>query len=153
MAYTKTVWETGDVITATKLNNIEGGIEQIYSTASEIVGYKIYLHNNGSAVTISDESDISSDDIILEAYPSAANGFQYFKITETVIDDLGYFAGWRCIIDKVGTPSSTSPGSLSGVAALVTTDNVVYFRLNTPAISTWEDFTYIIYIIPKESEP
>ena len=27
MAYTKTVWETGDVITAAKLNNAEGGIE------------------------------------------------------------------------------------------------------------------------------
>lgn len=27
MAYTKTVWETGDTITAEKLNNMEGGIE------------------------------------------------------------------------------------------------------------------------------
>lgn len=27
MAYVKTVWETGDVITANKLNNMEGGIE------------------------------------------------------------------------------------------------------------------------------
>lgn len=27
MSYVKTVWETGDVITAEKLNNIEGGIE------------------------------------------------------------------------------------------------------------------------------
>lgn len=27
MAYTKTVWETGDVITAAKLNNAEDGIE------------------------------------------------------------------------------------------------------------------------------
>lgn len=27
MAYVKTVWETGDVITADKLNNMEGGIE------------------------------------------------------------------------------------------------------------------------------
>lgn len=27
MAYTKTVWQTGDVITAAKLNNMEGGIE------------------------------------------------------------------------------------------------------------------------------
>lgn len=27
MAYVKTVWETGDVITAEKLNNAEGGIE------------------------------------------------------------------------------------------------------------------------------
>lgn len=27
MAYVKTTWETGDVITAEKLNNMEGGIE------------------------------------------------------------------------------------------------------------------------------
>lgn len=30
MAYTKTVWETGDVITAAKLNNAEDGIEAAY---------------------------------------------------------------------------------------------------------------------------
>lgn len=28
--YVKTVWQTGDVITAEKLNNIEGGIENAY---------------------------------------------------------------------------------------------------------------------------
>ncbi|MBO5662611.1 MAG: hypothetical protein J6S12_01980 [Alphaproteobacteria bacterium] len=28
MAYTKTVWETGDIITAAKLNNMEDGIEE-----------------------------------------------------------------------------------------------------------------------------
>ena len=29
MAYVKTVWETGDVITAEKLNNMEKGIEDM----------------------------------------------------------------------------------------------------------------------------
>ena len=41
MAYTKTVWETGDVITATKLNNAEDGIEAasplVISTTNEWV--------------------------------------------------------------------------------------------------------------------
>lgn len=30
MAYTKTVWQTGDVITAEKLNNMESGIEKAH---------------------------------------------------------------------------------------------------------------------------
>lgn len=30
MAYNKTTWQTGDVITAEKLNNMEGGIEAAY---------------------------------------------------------------------------------------------------------------------------
>lgn len=39
MAYTKTVWETGDVITAAKLNNAEDGIEAA-SAAVTVVEYE-----------------------------------------------------------------------------------------------------------------
>lgn len=43
MAYTPTVWETGDVITAEKLNNMEQGIEDAFVAP---------------AVTIADEGDV-----------------------------------------------------------------------------------------------
>lgn len=152
MAYTKTVWQTGDTITATKLNNMENGIEANDAYISEFVAYKIYMHNTGTAVTISEESDISPNDITIEAYPQAAAGFPYFKIPATVIADLGKFAGWRIVIDKVSASPSTTPGSILGGASIVTADNAIYYRINGPAISTWEDCTYIIYIIPKESE-
>lgn len=53
MAYVKTVWETGDVITAEKLNNAEGGIEAhdpiiipgVY--AAQEVGYTVEFTISG----------------------------------------------------------------------------------------------------------
>lgn len=38
MAYTKTTWATGDVVTATKLNNMENGIA---NATPFIIGYEI----------------------------------------------------------------------------------------------------------------
>ena len=50
MAYTKTVWETGDVITAAKLNNAEDGIE-----AANAVTFKyITATYADAAFTVSD---------------------------------------------------------------------------------------------------
>lgn len=42
MAYVKTVWATGDVITAEKLNNMENGIE----SASNVLTTEIVLSDN-----------------------------------------------------------------------------------------------------------
>ena len=36
MSYTKTTWQTGDTVTAEKLNNIENGIEDIYTDDNPI---------------------------------------------------------------------------------------------------------------------
>lgn len=152
MSYVKTTWATGDVITAEKLNNMEGGISANDSALSKYVEYKIKMHNSGSAVTVDASSDISSDDIIMETYPSAAAGTQYLKIRADYIATLGKFAGWRCVLDKIGTTTS-SPGNLLGGAAVVATDGVDYFRFSTPNINAWEDFTFIIYIIPVEPTP
>lgn len=38
MAYVKTTWETGDVITADKLNNMEGGIDDLQPVLLEAEG-------------------------------------------------------------------------------------------------------------------
>lgn len=38
MAYTPTEWQTGDVVTAEKLNKIEGGIEECSSNTSSVSG-------------------------------------------------------------------------------------------------------------------
>lgn len=47
MAYNKTTWETGDVITAEKLNNIENGIAAIKGVMS------ITLSEDGDTATLS----------------------------------------------------------------------------------------------------
>lgn len=46
MAYVKTVWETGDVITAAKLNNMEKGIEDNCPVILESVGE--YVDDNAN---------------------------------------------------------------------------------------------------------
>ena len=38
MAYTKTTWETGDVVSAAKLNNIEDGVEANSEAATNLFG-------------------------------------------------------------------------------------------------------------------
>ena len=52
MAYTPTVWNTGDVITAEKLNNIENGIENALTNddKEEIVQEVIAALPNGDEV-------------------------------------------------------------------------------------------------------
>lgn len=37
MSYTRTTWATGDVITATKLTNIESGVENLHGTGNQVV--------------------------------------------------------------------------------------------------------------------
>lgn len=48
MSYTPTEWSTGDVVTAEKLNKIEGGIE---NAGGQWYDYRIDITINGSTVT------------------------------------------------------------------------------------------------------
>lgn len=49
MAYNKTTWETGDVITAEKLNNAENGIA---AAASTVGVYPIIVEYSGNTATL-----------------------------------------------------------------------------------------------------
>ena len=62
MAYNKTTWQTGDTITAEKLNNIENGIEYgcpliIHATPKE--GYTWY-----SSLPLPCDLDVSCSDLL-----------------------------------------------------------------------------------------
>lgn len=50
MAYVKTTWNDGDIITKEKLNNLENGVEEV-STKSEIKLKKLTFHE-GTAMTV-----------------------------------------------------------------------------------------------------
>lgn len=50
MAYTPTVWETGDIITAAKLNNIEQGIE------ASVPYWVTFSDDNQSGAVVSDKT-------------------------------------------------------------------------------------------------
>lgn len=70
MSYVKTVWETGDVITAAKLNNMEGGIEAALSSFI-IAGSGSYTYtptsasiNAGSTASLTFRADSDTEGLI-----------------------------------------------------------------------------------------
>ena len=94
MAYTPTVWETGDVITAEKLNNIEGGIEAhdpiivngVYAAAES--GYTVTFDISGPDMF----SAISSGKQVLLHYPketTASINEAYSQILHVFREDDG----------------------------------------------------------------
>ena len=52
MSYTKTTWNSGDVITADKLNNIESGVEAASGSGSESGPLIIHGTKEGTVVTL-----------------------------------------------------------------------------------------------------
>lgn len=52
MAYNKTTWKTGDIITAVKLNNIENGIETIDETVYSILAAPIAFPDYANKIDV-----------------------------------------------------------------------------------------------------
>lgn len=81
MAYVKTVWQTGDVITAAKLNNAEDGIEALQPLVVEAtVEVNIYTldtkagviytaFSSGKPIVLKYEHVISESETQVEFYP------------------------------------------------------------------------------------
>lgn len=58
MAYVKTVWETGDVITAEKLNNIEDGVEaNAEAVADAFVAPAVTSADEGDVLTVNSSGE------------------------------------------------------------------------------------------------
>lgn len=110
MAYVKTVWETGDVITADKLNNMEGGIEAAnlaftglaWEPSAEVVPGLINPHEiTLDGVTYADLNEISANGtrvcIVIPADPDTfANprrGY-YFTMEGPFYDAGGYISDY-----------------------------------------------------------
>lgn len=85
MAYVKTVWQTGDVITAAKLNNAEAGIEAVSS--------------HFITIDLSDETwtdanpvfsiDLGIDDLNADVFAG--------KIYSVILPDLDTFTGLKLV--------------------------------------------------------
>ena len=117
MAYVKTVWETGDVITAAKLNNAEDGIE----AHDPIILEGTWVNDDTGC-----NFDISPEDMIAAFYAGKtivchypAQSTQSFKegygiisyVYTTVEDDVTSYAAEDTLCAKhFGVPSLTSEG-------------------------------------------
>ena len=117
MSYTKTTWETGDVITAEKLNNIENGIEA-NETAISQVGTSLMT----VTYTYDSETKVSTTQAtfgeVLEAFENGVT-----VIFTTSREDSGYVNHLSGIVVSVywdhnennpGRPYSGTVGSSSG---------------------------------------
>lgn len=82
MAYVKTTWETGDVITAAKLNNIEDGIAAIKGVLS------IHVIDSDNGATMS-----ATWQEIADAMDNSMPVF-VFSQSERVISYIGYAANY-----------------------------------------------------------
>lgn len=68
MSYTPTEWQAGDIVTATKLNNIEQGIVGVSSNSWEFIKEETFTHAEEADKTIDTDADGNSfelTDIIL----------------------------------------------------------------------------------------
>lgn len=96
MSYTKQTWATGDVITATKLNHIENGIENSKAYDAVIL------------LTHADSSDYDSTtsltpSIIEGSYEACAQKLDNNMIPTILITfkHLGYLYKWTCPITQI----------------------------------------------------
>lgn len=86
--YTPTTWVTGDTITATKLNNLEQGIQNASNSN------KLYLCTNTAGILDRNYNDIKSallanKNIFL--YVSNETGTYYSMLTDLEEDSNGYY--------------------------------------------------------------
>ena len=74
MTYTKTVWETGDTITAQKLNNMENGIARLFECSIESDEYGNFTELSCTTQEIIDNiNDGGLLFAIFDPYPEDAN--------------------------------------------------------------------------------
>ena len=74
MAYDKTNWQTGDVVTAEKLNKLEDGVANASSLPS------VTATDNGDVLTVVEGA-------WAKATPSAVGGIEFINVTENVTED------------------------------------------------------------------
>ena len=60
MSYTPTTWATGDVVTATKLNKLEGGVASCYPSCAPLVISVEYNENDEQFLTNKTPADVES---------------------------------------------------------------------------------------------
>lgn len=86
MAYQKTIWQTGDIITAQKLNNIEEGIESVASS--------------------SDESNVVIITATVLLIDSSQNSYNVVNYSHTFSEILEYVKAGKLVIARVGEVQS-----------------------------------------------
>lgn len=91
MAYKKTTWETGNIITAEKLNNIENGIAALTSSAVETIVPKMQLEwDDAEGSYFAEFSPASSHvPVVTEVYAVTIDGIESLWVVASVVNVTG----------------------------------------------------------------
>lgn len=107
MSYVKTTWETGDVITAEKLNKMEDGIESAAGSSSGGATLVVTYSEEGTTGTLDktwNEIKDAFPNVVIEGSPIGAT-----SICEQVYHDGGTY-GVRWKLDEMGCTTQSADG-------------------------------------------
>lgn len=113
MAYVKTTWQTGDVITAEKLNNMEGGIEDLQPILLEAEGVL-----DGSDIVFTFTGYTFADVIAyvqagrtvrVKCRYASSNILWVFRFDTYIENDLGGNLQIPSVLDTLTFPASYEP--------------------------------------------
>lgn len=150
MSYTPTVWETGNVVTAQKLNKLENGLATVASDADDLksqfnsVATVEQTTVPGSVNVYNPANTTAGYYLNNSGVPQAGSGYGYSEKIQCapgdvvrfyVISSLNTFPGNLYYADESigsvkGASDFYSPGTTGGVASFTVPVNVTHFSIN-----------------------
>lgn len=117
MAYVKTTWQTGDVITAEKLNNMEGGIEAL----QPLIVIKTQIEENNTKASFPQFTLDKTYTEIMSALQAGVNVFICLidadEFNRDMVVRADYYQGKYEVVDTANVfyYSTTADGTLSTI--------------------------------------
>lgn len=96
MAYNKHTWQSQEIISASKLNNIEDGVKQVDNLGALMAAYAVNMSNLEGAMQDLTDGPVAAAVADADAAESAAQSVeQSFAELETILDSIGLTRGSR----------------------------------------------------------
>jgi len=102
MSYTPTIWNTGDIITAEKLNKLEGGVSNLYN-------YDLIIrseYDNDSGHNLLTGSGLSVNELVAKATNEEPISAYYVQTSDTGYDTQIKYVGGNATVDYSNNDSS-----------------------------------------------
>lgn len=141
MAYAKTTWATGDVITAEKLNNIEAGV------SANLSDYSKTNWSNGDVITATKLNNAENGVASIDATVDSVISRTITSFSSDTLTSIGDGAFYDCsALTTVDFPAATSIGenAFSDCSALTTVDFPLVTSIGSEAFANSSSLTTVI---------